>query len=149
MTLVLPDRTTADACTATAAEADRPVAWEPRPSPTSWWQTRQSRAALVERLLGRFIDPNAGRARDKTRRRGLTKLLDWLQQQTGDTWQERWLASGADATGCNWADLALQGRVPARRHHRDELCSGLVMLVAGQGRSSGPATAGCCGNAKR
>ncbi len=132
MTLVLPDRTTADACTATAAEADRPVAWEPRPSPTSWWQTRQSRAALVERLLGRFIDPNAGRARDKTRRRGLTKLLDWLQQQTGDTWQERWLASGADATGCNWADLALQGRVPARRHHRDELCSGLVMLVAGQ-----------------
>jgi hypothetical protein len=134
VTLALLDSTTADASTGRAAEATRPLAWEPRPfpGPGGWWQTRQSREALVERLLGRFIDPNAGRARDKTRRRGLTKLLDWLQQQPGDTWQQRWVASGADAAGFDWAELPLKGRVPARRHHRDEVCSGLVMLVAGQ-----------------
>ena len=58
------------------------------PEPGSRWSSG---------LLGLFTDPGAGRTRDKTRRRGLTKLLDWLQRQPGDTWQDRWLASGADA----------------------------------------------------
>ena len=31
------------------------------------------------RLLGLFIVPGAGRARDERRRRGLARLLDWLQ----------------------------------------------------------------------
>jgi len=51
------------------------------------------------RLLGLFTVPGAGRARDQTRRRGLARMLDWLQRQPGDTWQEKWLASGADAAG--------------------------------------------------
>jgi hypothetical protein len=106
--------------------------YEPRPSVQSWWQTRQSRESLVERLLGQFTDPAAGRTRDKTRRRGLAKLLDWLQRQPGDTWQDRWLASGADSAGFDWAELPLAGRAPARHHHRDELCCGLALLVAGQ-----------------
>src|ERR1019366_199580 len=66
---------------AEAAETGRAPEWEPRPFPQSWWQTRQSREVLVERLLGLFTDPAAGRTRDKTRRRGLAKLLDWLQRQ--------------------------------------------------------------------
>jgi hypothetical protein len=107
-------------------------AWEPRPCEDGWWQTRQSREDLAGRLLGLFADPGAGLTRDKTRRRGLAKLLDWLQLQPGDTWQERWLASGADAAGSGWTELPLKGRVPVRRHHRDELFAGLVLLVAGQ-----------------
>jgi len=106
--------------------------WEPRPSGQSWWQTHQNREAMVERLLGLFTDPSAGRTRDKTRRRGLAKFLDWLQRQPGDTWQERWLASGADTAGSDWADLPLRERIPARHHHRDELFCGLTLLVAGQ-----------------
>jgi hypothetical protein len=106
--------------------------WEPRLCEEGWWQTQQSREDLVRRLLGLFTDPGAGLARDKTRRRGLAKLLDWLQQQHGDTWQERWLASGADAAGSGWTELPLKERVPVRRHHRDELLAGLVLLVAGQ-----------------
>ena len=106
--------------------------WEPRPCEEGWWQTRQSREDMVARLLGLFTDPSAGLTRDKTRRRGLTKLLDWLQRQPGDTWQERWLASGADAAGFDWIELPLKERVPVRRHHRDELLAGLVLLVAGQ-----------------
>ena len=27
---------------------------------------------------------------------GLASLLDWLEDQPGDSWQDRWLASGAD-----------------------------------------------------
>ena len=46
-----------------------PDEWVPRPDEQSWWQTRQSREALVERLLHAFTDPSAGRTRDKTRRR--------------------------------------------------------------------------------
>jgi hypothetical protein len=38
-------------------------------------------------------------------RRGLTALLDWLEQQPGQTWQERWLASGAEAEGRAWTGL--------------------------------------------
>jgi hypothetical protein len=117
---------------ASATKAERHIEYEPRPSEQSWWQTRQSREGLVERLLGLFTDPSAGRTRDKTRRRGLVKLLDWLQHQPGDTWQDRWLASGADSAGFDWADLPLRGRFPTRHHHRDELCCGLTLLVAGQ-----------------
>jgi hypothetical protein len=117
------------------AEVDttaRPDEWEPRPNEQSWWQTCQYREALVERLLQAFTDLSAARTRDKTRRRGLGKLLDWLERQPGDTWQDRWLASGADAAGFDWADLPLRERVPVRRHHRDELSCGLALLVAGQ-----------------
>ena len=58
--------------------------------------------------------------------------MDWLQGQPGVTWQEKWLASGADAAGFDWNYLPLKDRVPARGHHREELCTGLVRLVAGQ-----------------
>jgi hypothetical protein len=106
--------------------------WEPRSCEVGWWQTRQNREDLAARLLGQFTDPSAGLTRDKARRRGLTKLLDWLQRQPGDTWHERWLASAADAAGSGWIELPLKERVPIRRHHRDELFAGLVLLVAGQ-----------------
>ena len=38
----------------------------------------------------------------------------------------------ADAAGSGWTDLPLKDRVPAREHQRDELRSGLVLLMAGQ-----------------
>ena len=85
---------------------EQPPEWEPRPLPGSWWQTCQEREALAGRLLTAFTGPVAGRGRDQTRRRGLTKLLDWLQCQPGETWQDRWLASGADAAGLPVADAA-------------------------------------------
>jgi integrase len=99
--------------------------------PGSWWQTRQERTALAERLLTVFTDPGVAGRRDQTRRRGLAKVLDWLQLQPGETWQDRWLTSGADAAGFAWTKLPL-GDDPVPGHRRDELTSGLVLLVAGQ-----------------
>ncbi|MGW3667019.1 DNA integrase/recombinase [Streptomyces sp. NPDC005141] len=60
------------------------------------------------------------------------KLLDWLEGQPGETWQDRWFASGADCAGFEWTDLPLQGRGTPKSHWRDELTMGLVLLVAGQ-----------------
>lgn len=37
-----------------------------------------------------------GPAGEDNRRRGVRIVLDWLQTQPGDSWQQRWLASGAE-----------------------------------------------------
>ncbi|MFL6124814.1 tyrosine-type recombinase/integrase [Actinophytocola sp.] len=114
------------------ADAGQLAEWEPRPGAHSWWQTRQTREALVERLLHLFAGKGPSVARDQARRRGLGKVLDWLERLPGDTWQDRWLASGADAAGFDWADLPLKGIAEPRGYHRDELNCGVTMLVAGQ-----------------
>ena len=36
-------------------------------------------------------------------------MLDWLLDQPGDTWQDRWLASGADADGRRWRHIPVAG----------------------------------------
>jgi integrase len=108
-----------------------PTGWAPRPSGEVWRQTRQSRDELVARLSGLFIGGNNARPRDKIRRRGLNRLLDWLERQPGETWQDRWLASGAEEAGRDWTDLPLRG-TQAPRHHREDLCTGALLLVCGQ-----------------
>ncbi|MGI5048245.1 tyrosine-type recombinase/integrase, partial [Streptomyces sp. JAC25] len=47
-------------------------------------------------------------------------------------WQDRWIASGADAGGFEGTALSLKGRGATKRHQRDELATGLALLVAGQ-----------------
>ena len=43
-------------------------------------------------------------------RRGLARFLDWLSQYPGDTWQQRWLASGvAGDGGLDWRPQAAGG----------------------------------------
>lgn len=39
-------------------------------------------------------------------------LLGWLQRFSGESWQQRWLASGADAAGRAWTDPVLGQPVP-------------------------------------
>ena len=42
------------------------------------------------------------------RRRVLIRVLDWLSAQPGDTWQQRWMSSGADAAGnVNWREVVV------------------------------------------
>ena len=66
------------------------------------------------------------------RRWGLLLLLDWLGQQPGETWQQRWLASGADSAGEGWADgpalwLEQQGKYSDSR--LETMTSSLVILI--------------------
>src|SRR5262249_57995370 len=55
-----------------------------------------------QRVLGRLRPPpfaTGGTDTRERRRLGLIRLLDWLEQQPGDCWQQRWVSGGADAAG--------------------------------------------------
>jgi integrase len=68
----------------------------PRPATAEWPATAQARDQVTERLAG-LLPGNAG---------ALEALLDWLQGWDGGSWQQRWLASGADTAGAAWWQLA-------------------------------------------
>ncbi|WP_406385199.1 hypothetical protein [Streptomyces sp. NBC_01618] len=100
----------------------------------SWPHTGQP----LEETLGRLTAPPFDSAANGTRagrRRGVTKLLRWLSALPGETWQQRWMASGAeDLRGAAWVDLPLwwlreRGHSPS--HDRDDLSSGLLMMICG------------------
>ena len=64
------------------------------------------------RVLALVASASAGLPESRihaNQRRGLPVLLDWLGEQPGRTWQQRWLASGAEEAGAGWWQL------PARR----------------------------------
>ena len=109
----------------------------PRALASDWPATVAPRAQLMARLLGEPFSV-ALACRHTERRRGLDWVLDWLELQPGDSWQDRWLASGADAEGnIAWrrlptAALAATGRERADTEHgRLALARGMSLLVAG------------------
>jgi integrase len=62
-------------------------------------------------------------------------LLDWLEQQPGDTWQERWLASGAEDLGRGWVRLPMEQLRHARGSpspDRGRLLGGMALMLCGQ-----------------
>ncbi|MDV6248134.1 site-specific integrase [Rhodococcus opacus] len=104
----------------------------PRPLPDSWPETVQPRQLIVARLLTEpFTTVSAGL--QPGRRRGLTRVLDWLEHQPGDSWQDRWLASGADAEGnMAWRRLPATDRSRADTEHgRLAVARGMSLLVCG------------------
>jgi integrase len=95
----------------------------PRPAGGDWPATMQSR----EQVLGQLASTAPGPGSGGTGRHaaGLALLLDWLAGQDGGSWQERWLASGADGAGAAWTRLAGGWLKQARGPH----ARGLVMLA--------------------
>ena len=79
-----------------AAEVMR--CFPPRLAEHSWPETRQSREQVLAWLLAPPF-PLANRARQRQRRWGVMRVLDWLGSLPGSTWQERWTVSGAEDTG--------------------------------------------------
>jgi hypothetical protein len=64
--------------------------------------------------------------------RGLRHLLDWLADQPGDTWQQRWANSGAEVLGSRWrqAPIAwLEARDRRSAWLPSELSSALLALI--------------------
>jgi hypothetical protein len=74
------------------------IQFPPRAPTATWPATQQPREQVLDRLFQPPFLPDNPISR-ATRRRGLRRLLDWLGDQPGDTWQQRWIASGADAAG--------------------------------------------------
>ncbi len=71
--------------------------YPPRAVPALWPGT----CVGAEELLGRLLAPpfTTEATSFSRRRRGLISVIDWLARQPGETWQERWIASGAEALG--------------------------------------------------
>jgi len=77
-----------------------------RPAAIGWPATRRDRGEIWEQTTSPpFVLANAGT--ESKRVRGLTRLLDWLEDQPRQTWQERWLASGAEAAGTSWQQVPM------------------------------------------
>ena len=105
----------------------------PRTPARSWPEAHLDRAGLVMRASSPSFGPGAGRL--DANRRGLPCLLDWLEAQPGQNWQERWLASGADTAGGGWAAgpaawLEHNGKLTASRLR---YVTGAVEVLVGAG----------------
>lgn len=77
-----------------------------RPAGKDWPVTRQKREevfALLTRAPFARAKPSGRHA--NAYGVGVGLLLDWLQDQPGQTWQDRWLVSGADADGRSWRHI--------------------------------------------
>jgi hypothetical protein len=100
---------------------------------TDWAATSQERGEVWQRLTsGMFVLSNSN-SQDR-RTRGLAWLLDWLADQPGQSWQQRWMASGADAAGAAWRQVPIawqRQRGRESRWLRAELSAALVVAICG------------------
>ena len=101
----------------------------PRKRPVSWPTTEVSRGQVLARLLAppfSFVHVEY----QASVRRGLRQVLHWLQSQPGDTWQDRWTASGAEHEP-DWRPLPqlVAGRDGTSRNKTDECSAGLTLLI--------------------
>jgi hypothetical protein len=117
----------------------RQAMWQPacdrfpaRPAAAAWQATARPRGDLIGELTSPpFILGERGS--QQARRRGIGLLLDWLEEQPGSTWQERWLASGADGLGSRWRTVPaawLAGRGHDARWRLTGLSAALAVAVA-------------------
>jgi hypothetical protein len=105
----------------------------PRVVPDTWQATAQDRSTVTRRLLAPSF--TEGPWSLKRRRLALRRFLDWLQQHPGDTWQQRWLASGIATDGqVDWRPRVMQWLAAAADGARWEellksVTSGLGQLI--------------------
>ncbi|MGH9303854.1 MAG: tyrosine-type recombinase/integrase [Acidimicrobiales bacterium] len=93
-----------DASRATPATGSELLSgFPPRPVARSWPETEVPRSKMVNRLLAEPF-ALAHPLSQRTRRIGVLAVVSWLQARPGDTWQERWLASGAESQA-DWRTL--------------------------------------------
>ncbi|MGH3123736.1 MAG: hypothetical protein ACRDND_22335, partial [Streptosporangiaceae bacterium] len=107
----------------------------PRPAEKTWGVTRQPREQLLDRLLSPpfRMDNTQSQA---NRKAGATQLLAWLESTPGETWQERWAASGAE-DAADWRALPARWLKDGNRIRDDRgpevsrLGTGMILLVTG------------------
>ena len=102
----------------------------PRPVSLSWPATEAGRSEVLAKILTPpFALDHAGS--QQKRRLGVLAVLNWLQALPGDTWQDRWLASGAESQP-DWQHLVAAAPGPAAETGRKsqlQLSPGLLVLI--------------------
>lgn len=99
---------------------------------TDWDTTHDSREVLLQRLTQPPFTL-AKASSQEHRASGLAFLLDFLADQPGETWQQRWLASGADTAGLNWRAVSTQwllSRGDRAAWRQAALSAALVMTIS-------------------
>jgi integrase len=99
-------------------DAPAPMVGSARPRGTDGALTQQDRRS-IESLLTQppFTPPKQCHRRRHSGAydTAVGWMLDWLLDQPGDTWQDRWVASGADADGRRWRHIPVSW-LTARGH---------------------------------
>ncbi len=85
-----------------AQQTPLPTRFPARPTAAHWPAAGHDRSTVLGLVTSASFALADSRIHSD-RRRGLPLLLDWLEEQPGRTWQQRWLASGADSAGDEWA----------------------------------------------
>ena len=98
---------------------------------TTWPATAASRPVVLGRCDADLAaQPRPRRANEtKTRFDGVVMLLEWLERFDGDTWQQRWLASGLNAQGRRWTELVDHPKLHAGNAGRGQLLSAAGQLL--------------------
>src|SRR4029077_8890100 len=74
------------------------TSFPPRRVASSWPATEATRSEVLARVLSApFALDN--RLSQQTRRLGVLAVLGWLRARSGESWQQRWRASGAGEAG--------------------------------------------------
>ncbi len=69
----------------------------------AWPTTLQDRDTVLARLGSPpFLEENPADHHRSRHRVGLSLVLDWLEEQPGDSWQQRWEAGSGETTGPQW-----------------------------------------------
>jgi len=111
--------------------AGLPARFPARPVAADWPATGQDRASVLQVVAPASAVLPESRVQEN-HRRGLPVLLDWLAGQPGPTWQQRWLASGADTAGDQWAagpEAWLRRRALFSADRLELMTSSLLVLV--------------------
>ena len=118
------------------------AAFPPRPVASSWPATRASRSAVLARVLAApFTLDNT--ASQQSRRLGVLAVLSWLATHPGESWQQRWQASGAEDQS-DWRDAitaAAAGRRRAKTAPGTQLAHlgpGLLVLICADDPDASP-----------
>lgn len=131
--LVSPDTNLADT-RARARDKQLRQRFPARAVPDRWPSTEQTTEQTLQRLISAPFERES-KATQGHRRRGLVKLLHWLSSHPGDSWQQRWLASGAEELpGAGWVQLPLDWLDERGQHcgsDAEDLASGLLVLICG------------------
>ncbi|MGW0874192.1 tyrosine-type recombinase/integrase [Streptomyces sp. NPDC002740] len=121
----------------------------PRSVPDSWPGTERSRTAAA-RLLSRPPYTLNSASSEQQHKHGIVMVLDWLEDQPGQTWQQRWQASGIEGAGAAWRPvikhwlherglkaawrMPVVGRALATVISAELLRPSVIWLAAGAGR---------------
>ena len=104
----------------------------PRPADASWPITERDRDDVLTLLTAPpLVAAKAGTQAKRVV--GVELLVDWLGEQPGSSWQQRWRAAEADIGGGAWAQARrawLAGRGRTQRWHDDFMAVALRMAIS-------------------